>query len=126
MSDFVEGPRVLGLGLGLFLLILLWSFSLLAVLIFSRMYSGTGVLITSFAIIVTAVMLAMPRSDPVYKDKTVQEDKEPIFRIYDTIFIWKVILSIIMGVFSIGGGGYFFYMYLTDSVYAEVVKKKRY
>ena len=52
-DEIEEGPRVLGIGVGLFLLILLWSFTLLTILVFTRVSSVSGMLLTSFSLIVS-------------------------------------------------------------------------
>ena len=52
-GEIEDGPRVLGIGVGLFLLILLWSFTLLVILVFTRVSSVSGMLLTSFSVIIS-------------------------------------------------------------------------
>ena len=61
MEEDEEGARVLGLGVGLFLIILVWSLTLAAVLLLSRMAAGSSLSLVSLAILVTTVLLAIPR-----------------------------------------------------------------
>ena len=52
-GEIEDGPRVLGIGVGLFLLTLLWSFTLLIILVFTRVSSVSGMLLTSFSVIIS-------------------------------------------------------------------------
>ena len=52
-GEIEDGPRVLGIGVGLFLLILLWSFTLLVILVFTRVNSVSAILLTSFSVIIS-------------------------------------------------------------------------
>ena len=61
MEEDQEGARVLGLGVGLFLIILIWSLTLAAVLLLSRMAGGSSLSLVSLAILVTALLLVIPR-----------------------------------------------------------------
>ena len=61
MEEDEEGARVLGLGVGLFLIILVWSLTLASVLLLSRMAAGSSLSLVSLAILVTTVLLAIPR-----------------------------------------------------------------
>lgn len=129
LEDVEQGPRVLGLGLGLFLLILLWSFTLLIVMLFFRMSSGPGIAITSVALVVTAILLAIPRHPPKFKDLQVpnREDgqgseEEDDFRIYDHVFIWRVLLLVFMSI-SVIVGTMFFCKHCMEPVYAQPIKK---
>ena len=58
-----EGARVLGLGVGLFILILIWFCTAAGLLLFSRLDSPQGLVYVLLASIVTAVLLAIPRTD---------------------------------------------------------------
>ena len=61
MEEDQEGARVLGLGVGLFLIILIWSLTLAAVLLLSRMAGGSSLSLVSLAILITALLLVIPR-----------------------------------------------------------------
>ena len=61
MEEDQEGARVLGLGVGLFLIILIWSLTLASVLLLSRMAAGSSLSLVSLAILVTAILLVIPR-----------------------------------------------------------------
>ena len=52
-GEIEDGPRVLGIGVGLFLLVLLWSFTLLVILVFTRVNSVSAILLTSFSVIIS-------------------------------------------------------------------------
>ena len=56
-GEIEDGPRVLGIGVGLFLLILLWSFTLLVILVFTRVSSVSGMLLTSFSVIISGKLV---------------------------------------------------------------------
>ena len=52
-GEIEDGPRVLGIGVGLFLLTLLWSFTLLIILVFTRVSSVSGMLLTSLSVTIS-------------------------------------------------------------------------
>ncbi len=90
-NDDDKGPRVLGVGLGLFILILLWSFAFIGILAFSRFSSFTATVISVMTILITAILLALPRVHPVDKSAEAAEaDPDPKVElnvIYDKPFI---------------------------------------
>ncbi len=132
-DEIEEGPRVLGIGLGLFLLILLWSFTLLAILVFTRVSSATGIFLTTSSALVSAIMLAIPRHPPVFKDRSEgaapapaseeEELAEDLIKVYDNIMIFKIIFMIIMGLFALGGLGAFISSHIMQQIYAQPIKK---
>ena len=62
-GEIEDGPRVLGIGVGLFLLILLWSFTLLVILVFTRVSSVSGMLLTSFSVIISGELSYISQYD---------------------------------------------------------------
>jgi len=115
-----EGPRVLGIGLGLFFLILLWAFAFVTILSFSRYSSVTSIIILSIASLITITALTLPRYPPF--EKAVDE-VEPR-RLYDTPFIWRMILTFIMGVSLVFAAFSSLLKHAMEQVYAEPIRRR--
>ena len=71
MEEVEESTRVLGLGVGLFLLILIWFCTIAGLLLFSRLDSPQGLVYVLLASVVTAILLAIPRTDYKVKGKLI-------------------------------------------------------
>merc|ERR1712172_98470 len=99
MEEDQEGARVLGLGVGLFLIILVWSLTLAAVLLLSRMATGSSLSLVSLAILVTAILLVIPREEKITEEEVVEEPRLPT----DGMFIWRMMMVAISAVFSLLG-----------------------
>ncbi len=125
MAEVVDGPRVLGLGVGLFLLILLWSFALAAVLVWTRLSAGATLGITALAGVITAVMLAIPRHPPVFSDETQNKDDDDGDKIYDTIFIWRLLLLLILFAFAVVGALYTLCGHFVQPLHGQPIKRTK-
>ena len=93
--------------------------------------------LTSLAMAVTAILVAIPRKSPVFKDlgggggKGGKDDVDvdgglpdvDEFRVYDTIVIWKIVLASAMLVFLAGGGLCFLCGHGSEGVYPQPVRR---
>lgn len=127
-----EGPRILGIGVGLFLLILLWSITVIATLLCSRLSSGMSTALVSLSLLITILLLSIPRNPPVmvpkdklHQDKTDSTDDEDIV-IYDKTIIIRILLIVFFGLTSLGVGCYVIAKRFSQQVYSEVVVTKKY
>ena len=139
MSDIEEGPRVLGIGFGLFALILLWSLTLIAILVFNRLSPGTAIALAALSTVITAVLLAVPRHpSPAALERAklensllrnVEEDgngddaEREQFKIYDMSSIVKILISLTMSAFAVAGAIIFVCSHCTQGVYHQPMKK---
>ena len=74
----------------------------------------------------SAIMLAIPRPPPVFKDiqpTATTEDETEDFLIYDYMMVWKIIFVIIMALVTLGGSLSFFVSHCVSQIYAQPVKK---
>ncbi|XP_023218059.1 transmembrane protein 218-like [Centruroides sculpturatus] len=82
---------ILGIGIGLFILILMWTLTIASCIIVAKT-KGFGYIATSAFVassFVTTLLIWIPREPPTY-------DSRSDIRIYDSLFIWRIILIIIM------------------------------
>jgi len=125
-DELVAGPRVLGLGLGLFLLVLLWSATLAAVLVCSRLSLASTVALVSATLAVTAVAVAVPRHPPRYHKDSMEKDQQEVddedFRVYDKIILWKLMVCFTMLV-SVIFGLVIFCQHAAEGVYPQPIRK---
>ena len=122
--EIEEGPRVLGIGLGLFFLILLWSFAFVGILAFSRYSSVTSAILFSLASLITTVALALPRSEAY--ELTAEEIAAKPKVLYDVPFIWRTILTVILGICLVSSGFSSLLKHAMEQVYAEPIRKRHY
>ena len=121
-----EGPRIFGIGVGLFLLILLWSFTIIGVLLCSRLSTGAVTAIISLTALVTGVLIAVPRDPPVPATAAPKTDEADDVVVYDRTFVPRIVLIVFFAVVTVGVGSYTLVKKLTRQVYAEVVVAKKY
>ena len=82
-------------------------------------------------IMVPGIMLAIPRHPPQYeKDDTKPKSPEELaeqpqedFKIYDNVFIWRILLLIVMAGFTVAGFVAFICMHAIVPVRAQTIKK---
>ena len=94
----------------------------------------TGVLLVSLSAAVTAILLAIPRSPPNFthdddEDLDVKDHDEKdvghVGRVYDNIWIWKIMLLVIMFASSAVGSVYFLSGHCAETVYPQPIKKPK-
>jgi len=121
-------------------LILLWSFSLVGSLLLSRMSSGISMIIILVAGLVTAILIAIPRHPhpstikPIevtddllpYEDKNGDQPRhDEVVKIYDNMFILRVVLSLLLGLTALIGGIYTLLKHFCEQRYAEPVGRSK-
>lgn len=83
--------QILGIGIGLFILILIWTLTIGSCIIVSKTKGFSYIASSSFvaSCFITVLLIWIPREPPSY-------DPKSDIRIYDSLFIWRIILIIIM------------------------------
>ncbi|XP_076242691.1 uncharacterized protein LOC143184381 [Calliopsis andreniformis] len=84
---------IFGVGIGLFLILILWGFALLAFVISLRVEKKVGIIAIIIVSICTIILIALPRAS----EKPTSNEK----KIYDHLFIWRILLLILLIVSSI-------------------------
>ena len=89
-------------------------------------------LLVSLAGAITAILLAIPRYPPEFTHdddnedfgKEEAEDEEEV-KIYDNIWVWKIMLLVIMLVSSVAGGVYVMSTHCSEAIYPQPIKKTK-
>lgn len=99
---------IFGVGIGLFLILTLWALAALIFIISLRIEKKVGAIAVLVVSICTFILITLPRAA---EKPTVTENK-----IYDHLFIWRILLLILVIVSSIVGLAGYIKFGLTESV----------
>ncbi|XP_063226412.1 transmembrane protein 218-like [Bacillus rossius redtenbacheri] len=102
--------RVLGVGVGLFIVILLWVTAAILCCISLRTQKYIGVAAIILATIVSLILICIPRES---ENEAIFET-EGLVKIYDTLFVWRVTLVILLGLSSVAAFLSFLFLYLME------------
>lgn len=111
--------HVLGVGLGVFIVLLLWTASLLICFVFWKSKgpaSFVGFGFSSVALLITIVLLFIPKAP-----ETSQVTSET--KVYDDLYIGRIILVIIMGVFAVTSFALLIFNHWMQASYATPLKQ---
>ncbi|XP_015587382.1 uncharacterized protein LOC107264048 isoform X3 [Cephus cinctus] len=86
---------IFGIGLGLFIVLCLWVSAGLICLVSLRIERRIGAIALCIATAATIILVSLPRST---ETPSVREDK-----LYDHLFVWRIILLILLAVSSLVG-----------------------
>ncbi|KAK3915854.1 Transmembrane protein 218 [Frankliniella fusca] len=111
----VMSAIVLGVGFGLFLLVGIWLGALLACFVSAHTQNNFGIQAVCIAAILTLVLIFIPRES--------ERPIEDISKIYDSLFLWRISLVLLLGLSAAGGGVFFLLDHLMEPRVAKPIKR---
>lgn len=106
---------VLGVGFGLFLLVGIWLGALLACFVSAHTQKNLGVHAVCLAAILTLILIFIPRESG--------KPSEDVNKVYDTLFLWRIALVLLLGISAAGGGIFFLVNHLMEARVARPIKR---
>lgn len=106
---------VLGVGFGLFILVGIWLGALLACFVSVHTQKNLGIHAVCIAAILTVVLIFIPRES--------ERPIEDITKVYDSLFLWRIALALLLGLSAVGGGVFYFLDHLMEARVAKPIKK---
>lgn len=99
---------IFGVGIGLFLILVLWALALLIFIISLRIEKKIGIIAILIVSICTIILITLPRASgkPIINNK----------KIYDHLFIWRILLLILLIISSIIGLMGYIKFVITESI----------
>jgi len=105
---------VFGTGVGTFILLAVWSAALLLCFISLRTNRNVGPVAVSIALLVMVVLLLIPRGP--------QTSLPAVNKIYDNLFIWRVLLAVFLGISTLGSVVAFITLVLMEPKQGQRIK----
>ncbi|XP_012339866.1 transmembrane protein 218-like [Apis florea] len=99
---------IFGVGIGLFLILVLWALALLIFIISLRIEKKIGIFAILIVSICTIILITLPRAS----EKPIINNK----KIYDHLFIWRILLLILLIISSIIGLMGYIKFVITESI----------
>lgn len=106
---------MLGVGFGLFLLVGIWLGALLACFVSAHTQKNLGIHAVFIAAILTLILLFIPRES--------ERPSEDINKVYDSLFLWRISLVLLLGISAVGGGILFLLNHLMEARVAKPIKR---
>lgn len=99
---------VFGVGIGLFLILILWAIALLIFVISLRVEKKIGIIAILIVGVCTLILIALP--------KTSEKANTTGKKIYDHLFVWRIILLVLLSISSVIGLLGYFKFTLTEPI----------
>nr|XP_012134531.1 PREDICTED: uncharacterized protein LOC105661766 isoform X2 [Megachile rotundata] len=99
---------VFGVGIGLFVILILWAIALLIFVISLRVEKKIGIIAILIVGVCTIILIALP--------KTSEKSNTTGKKIYDHLFIWRIILLVLLSISSVIGLVGYFKFTLTEPI----------
>ncbi|CAK9828278.1 hypothetical protein ANTRET_LOCUS5835 [Anthophora retusa] len=99
---------IFGVGIGLFLILILWALAVLVFIISLRIEKKIGTIAILIVSICTIILIVLPRAS--------EKSNSTNIKIYDHLFIWRILLLILLIISSIIGSIGYIKFAVTDSV----------